>query len=64
MLLVIMVINQNICVFFKFKLIMEDNYYYPFDKLAMLWNNLPPSLYSADRIAQFRRSFHDLNINY
>ena len=31
--------------------------------IAMLWNNLPPSTYSAESIAQFRRSLHASNID-
>ena len=30
----------------------------------ILWNNLSPSLYSAGSLADLRRSYHDLNINY
>ena len=38
----------------------RESLYY---QVTMLWNNLSPSLYSVDSIAQFRRSFYDLNIN-
>ena len=31
---------------------------------SILWNNLSPSLYSAGSLADFKRSYHDLNINY
>ena len=31
---------------------------------TMVWNNLSPLLYSAGSLADFRRSYHDLNINY
>ena len=31
---------------------------------TILWNNLSPWLYSAGSLADFRRSYHDLNIDY
>ena len=31
---------------------------------SILWNNLPPLLYSAGSLADFKSSYHDLNINY
>ena len=33
-------------------------------RVTILWNNLSPSLYSASSLADFRRSYHDLNIKY
>ena len=55
--------NSFYCMFLKCKLITGDNYI--FEELIVYAMKLfTPSLYSANGIAQFTRSFHELNINY